>query len=817
MRFSKTCPLRFRSMLFLLTPLFTAAILATPAASQFETRDFGRFPSVVYDEISDRFWRASLSTHIEVALHDHRRASTENEIVVDYSDGDDWVSPVVVSGSGPGACLCPAAASHRGKIFAAWVSRDPATRAWSLRCNYSVDGTTWLDEPLSLAESGEMILNPFLLSDPVAGRIWIFYERWSDHSIAALRFEDGELHGPETVSSGGEGNHRPRAIVARTDGPNDGRVFVVWDSYRDLDYDIFMRPITRDLEFEEERRVTAGGCWESQPDIIEDEGGRIWVTWVRKQFVEETEHGAQNHMCREVFVKFYDGERWNYPSKVKWNWEDGKVSEDGITMYPRLFQDRFGRIYVFYKHSPYLLKIGSLPWVAHIKYRRYVGDRWGIQNIVGRTGTKGQATWFYSMAYDGDRCLKGSAELIYLNPEPKILLEPLEVALRVGFHQTPSGRAAAADEHVAYKQRDVFEERPSITHDGELYYLYHGDTHTHSQVSDGIDPLDLNYNYARDIARLDFFAATDHDFPLIFTPGLEAYYSSMVREFETSGFMTLQGYEWSSGHWGHRVVLYDGLDRPMLPGSNVYKYCYDDPIYGTDVWELYDFLEHIVGEDGTRALLSSHNMKEFGVEFSMWDRNYEPNFDIGSLHCQSETSPKLQHGDWYYSSRQLWNARYMVGVMENTDAHLSNAIGCDLSGVWMPSLEKEHLFDAIEKRRVFGMHTAGSTFKLFDDDAEFGFPTMRLWFTVDDEWMGAAVVAADDPVVRLEVDTFEDIATIELFRDEDVLETIYSPGTSHVAVYTDTGCPPGEHYYFARVTLANGMKAWPSPVFVLRR
>ena len=90
----------------------------------------------------------------------------------------------------------------------------------------------------------------------------------------------------------------------------------------------------------------------------------------------------------------------------------------------------------------------------------------------------------------------------------------------------------------------------------EEYLYFHGDIHSHTGFSDGVEgstPADA-YAHARDVAHLDFYEVTDHKYPSAecgpqdwpLTPEEYELMKTQANEANEDGvFVTLYGYEWT--------------------------------------------------------------------------------------------------------------------------------------------------------------------------------------------------------------------------------------------------------------------------------
>jgi len=192
-----------------------------------------------------------------------------------------------------------------------------------------------------------------------------------------------------------------------------------------------------------------------------------------------------------------------------------------------------------------------------------------------------------------------------------------------------------------------------------------GDLHGHSGRSDGTGSVHDYYTYARDTARLDVLALTDHDhFGPRFLDAVPRWWDEMrevTAAFHAPGrFITVLGYEWTSWIHGHRHVLYfedDGAIFSSLDDE------YDTP------FELWDALR------GRPAMTLAHHSSGNPIPVN-WtyppDPVLEPLTEIVSVHGSSEArdAPHVVAG-----SREGWFVRdqldrgYRLGFIGSGDSH----------------------------------------------------------------------------------------------------------------------------------------------------
>ena len=105
------------------------------------------------------------------------------------------------------------------------------------------------------------------------------------------------------------------------------------------------------------------------------------------------------------------------------------------------------------------------------------------------------------------------------------------------------------------------------------YNLYFGGAHSHTSFSDGVMTSEIAYDTARGQGGCDFWFVTDHYQalgPVEDLPGAPAMkewdYQLVAKEkkMEEGKFLSLLGWEWSDGTFGHMNVLFDATEPPPV-------------------------------------------------------------------------------------------------------------------------------------------------------------------------------------------------------------------------------------------------------------
>jgi len=341
--------------------------------------------------------------------------------------------------------------------------------------------------------------------------------------------------------------------------------------------------------------------------------------------------------------------------------------------------------------------------------------------------------------------------------------------------------------------------------------LIWADLHGHSQLSDGTGTPEDYFTYARDVARLDAIALTDHDHwgirPLDESPEAAARILRTALEFHEPGrFVTIPGYEWTSWLHGHRHVLYFDEELPIYSSID---FATDRP---DELWEalrgqpVLTFAHHSAGE----PVATDWSFRP--------DPELEPLTEITSIHGMSEAAdaPLPVHGAIrgnFVRDVLLRGARLgFVGSGDSHDGHpglagLAAAGQSGLAGIFTETLDRPGLLAAMRARRTFA--TNG----------------IRPWLSVsiDETFMGDSLTAADDPETRhrlhIRYEATAPIERIDLIRGDRIAHLegrSVSNDSNALSVDFERLIPrlaPGEFHY-VRIVQEDGGVAWSSPIFI---
>lgn len=342
----------------------------------------------------------------------------------------------------------------------------------------------------------------------------------------------------------------------------------------------------------------------------------------------------------------------------------------------------------------------------------------------------------------------------------------------------------------------VLEKKPT-------HFLYFADLHGHSQLSDGTGTPHDFYKYAKEVARLDAAAVTDHDhwgfFPLDEYPDRWEFIKEATETFYVPGrFVTFLGYEFTDWEEGHYTVIFPH-DGALISSANTAT---DTP---TKLWKALS---------GRKTLTIPHHSGggPVATDWGYYDSRYVRLVEIVSVHGVSETidnpaaiyNPKPGHFVIDALARG-----YKMGFMGSGDSHNGHpgvrdirSMTGGITGIWATDLTREGLWEALTARRTFA--TTGARICL-----EFG---------VNDAFMGEELhlkKSGESRKVRVRVIGTAPIELIEIIKNGTLLASRRHYSETVEFEYNDHGSAQNGDYYYVRVTQSDKEMAWSSPVWLI--
>ncbi len=346
----------------------------------------------------------------------------------------------------------------------------------------------------------------------------------------------------------------------------------------------------------------------------------------------------------------------------------------------------------------------------------------------------------------------------------------------------------------------VTPEEPAVRH-------YWGDLHIHTNRNHGswaARSVEQNYAFARDVARLDFAAVSEHFLPRPLETWFEGVAPVTLRFDEPGRFATLLAIEYSgpNGHYNHYLRGGDPLkmlDRTDASGARV------------------DGVAAMRRLGGRFLAVPHHTMQLDPVDWRFADREVSTVSEIYSNHGSSEEA-----GAWWSHPDQL-NASYAdsmgapghayrdalargrpLGVIASSDTHAGRPGLTGLTCVKSPALEREAVWDALYERRCY----ATTQPRILID-----------WSVAGAPMGGTARLEAGEPLTGdLRVYACDAIERIDLVRDGEVIRSLAPGELDFEAEGIELGEFAGEAtYVYARIHQRDEHRAWTSPVWVVPR
>jgi len=322
--------------------------------------------------------------------------------------------------------------------------------------------------------------------------------------------------------------------------------------------------------------------------------------------------------------------------------------------------------------------------------------------------------------------------------------------------------------------------------------VYYGNLHAHTEASDGIGTVEEAVRYARDVAKLDVLAITDHDY-FLDGPRYQRLLDLARRE-SGERFLLLPGFEWSSPESGHVVVL----------GSAQLT----DARRTRTVRELIGFArsQHAVLVVAHPALLGRPERTFREIE----GNDVIVGVEIGSGYDWPSSGYAYRRYDLDVVTALAKGWRLGVGIGQDNHHGFWGDVPIDPSsgkgragwiGILAPSLTRDDVMAAIRRGHTFATEDRALRLVLRANGRLMGETVSvigALRFTVE---------AAHPALARARVILYED-------NYENPIAVMAPSGAT--LSETVTHVPDARaHAYFVRVELADGRLAWSSPILRL--
>ncbi|MBI5478372.1 MAG: hypothetical protein HY906_05915 [Deltaproteobacteria bacterium] len=316
---------------------------------------------------------------------------------------------------------------------------------------------------------------------------------------------------------------------------------------------------------------------------------------------------------------------------------------------------------------------------------------------------------------------------------------------------------------------------------------YWGNLHAHTSFSDGTGSPAQAYDYARYTAGLDIQVLTDHVEQIPLKGGWGPYVAAGDAADAPGTFVAMAGFEYGSG-----FTL--GIPPKSTGHNNVF---FSPDVFPAVQVDFHDFYATLIA---CTTCIGQFNHPGDGSTTS-WT-NYEYHADADQRLNLFEFNSPVAWDQFFLALDKGWT----VSPMWNQDNHGDDwgTKNDDRSGLWMSSLDRVAMYDAMLKRRTFATSDKKAWIKML---------------ALGDCWMGSIIKGVSSVPITVEVnDTDNDhgFTTIELFGPNKAsLGTHDCAGamTCTASFAVTITSPPGSTYVVARATMTSSAYLVSAPVW----
>lgn len=333
--------------------------------------------------------------------------------------------------------------------------------------------------------------------------------------------------------------------------------------------------------------------------------------------------------------------------------------------------------------------------------------------------------------------------------------------------------------------------------------IYFGDIHSHCEISgDGVGDPDLAYDYARRFHGLDFAALSDH------SPRGERWRRAVVvanRHNEPERFVTLLGFEWSSGPIGHRNAYYPGDAGPEQPRVKNNMQAWWDWLAERD--EKAIIVPHHTNTQAAQILASGRPAWE-PADWSVINHRYQRVVEIcqnrGSFEAPGGpiTELRIKRKDVGASVQTALALGHRLAFIGSTDTHSGRpGSGSARAAVVTADYTRRGIWQAMHDRDCYA--TTG--------------PHALVFFTVSGRPMGREleVEAGAARAIAWRIVGTGPIKRVDVLRNNEVVRSWPGEGKDDLSgEYTRAERLRGTEWWYVRAIQEDTHLAWSSPVWL---
>ena len=333
--------------------------------------------------------------------------------------------------------------------------------------------------------------------------------------------------------------------------------------------------------------------------------------------------------------------------------------------------------------------------------------------------------------------------------------------------------------------------------------LYWGDIHAHTKYSDGMGTPDEAITYARDIAKLDFTAVTDHDDigPYLSDKEWEDTKKVIAKYNVPNEFVTFLGYEYRSA-FADMNVYYPNNEGILMCGKK-------------KKWNEPSKLIPIVTQK--RGMIIPH--MHFGADWSGYNPTIYRVMEVYSQHGNAEyigcprqipyLNSQLQkgnEGNINTTFQEILSLGMKMGVTAGSDSHsgrpglsnwtrVSRTYNGGLTAVFGKEKTRKSIWEALYERHCYA--TTG--------------PRIYLEFSINGYPMGSELQANKRKLDVYCIGTHF-IFRVEVIKNNRIIYIVES--TSPKCTFSFNDIPEKkEDFYYIRIIQQDTEMAWSSPIW----